>query len=130
MRFVTWLLTYAAGLAVAAWLLDGIWFDGPLAGGAELREKWLPLLVVALILGVVSMFVEPVVKLVSLPFIILTLGLLLVVINALMLLLTARLAGAFDQGFHVEGFLTAVLGSVVITVVGWSVRTVLPSEGR
>ena len=127
MRFVTWLLTYAAGLAVAAWLLEGIWFDGPIGGPAELREKWLPLLVVALILGLVSTFVEPVIKLVSLPFIILTLGLLLLVINALMLLLTAGLAGAFDLGFHVDGFVPAVLGSVVITVVGWGVRAALPS---
>ena len=127
MRFVTWLLTYAAGLAMAAWLLDGIWFDGPMAGQAELREKWLPLLVVALILGLVSTFVEPVLKLISLPFIILTLGLLLLVINALMLLLTARLADAFDLGFHVDGFLAAVVGSIIITVVGWGVRAVAPS---
>jgi len=119
-----WLLTYAAGLAVAAWVLDGIWFDGPVDGAAELQEKWLPLLVVALILGLVSTFVEPVLKLVSLPFIILTLGLLLLVINALMLLLTARLADAFDLGFHVDGFWAALVGSVVVTVVGWGVRTV------
>ena len=128
MRFVTWLLTYAAGLAVAAWLLDGIWFDGPIGGSGELREKWLPLLLVALILGLVSTFVEPVLKLVSLPFIILTLGLLLLVINALMLLLTARLAQAFDLGFHVDGFWTAALGSVVITIVGWGARAVLPGD--
>ena len=44
MRFVTWLLTYAAGLAVAAWLLDGICFDGPATGQAEIQEKILPLL--------------------------------------------------------------------------------------
>ena len=81
MRFVTWLLTYAAGLAVAAWLLDGIWFDGPSGGQGELQEKIVPLFVVALILGLVSTFIEPVIKLISLPFIILTLGFLLLVIN-------------------------------------------------
>ena len=128
MRFVTWLLTYAAGLAVAAWLLDGIRFNGPAAGQAELEEKWLPLLLVALILGLVSTFIEPVIKLVSLPFIILTLGLLLLVINALMLMLTARLADAFDLGFHVDGFWTALVGSLVVTIVGWGVRTALPSR--
>ena len=129
MRFLTWLLTYAAGLAVAAWLLDDIWFDGPVAGMAEIEEKWLPLLAVAFILGVVSTFVEPVVKLLSLPFIILTLGLLLLVINALMLLLTARLAQAFDLAFHVDSFWSALVGSVIVTVVGWGVRAVLPSRG-
>lgn len=128
MRFVTWLLTYAAGLAVAAWLLDGIRLDGPSSGQAEIQEKLLPLFVVALILGLVSTFVEPVVKLISLPFIILTLGFLLLVINALMLLLTAELAGAFDLGFRVDGFWNALVGAVIVTVVGWGVRTALPAR--
>lgn len=128
MRFVTWLLTYAAGLAVAAQLLDGIRFNGPGAGVAEIQEKVVPLLVVALILGLVSTFIEPVIKLLSLPFIILTLGFLLLVINALMLLLTAALADAFDLGFHVDGFWNALVGALIVTVVGWGVRTALPSR--
>jgi putative membrane protein len=128
MRFVTWLLTYAVGLAVAAWLLDGIWFDGPSSGQSELQEKILPLFVVALILGLVSTFIEPVIKLISLPFIILTLGFLLLVINALMLLLTAKLADAFDLGFHVDGFWNALVGAVVVTIVGWGVRAALPAR--
>ncbi len=128
MRFVTWLLTYAAGLAVAAQLLAGIYFDGPDNGQAELQEKILPLLVVALILGLVSTFVEPVVKLLSLPFIILTLGFLLLVINAGMLLFTAWLADLFDLGFHVDGFWSALVGSIIITIVGWGVRVALPGD--
>ena len=127
MRFVTWLLTYAAGLAVAAQLLDGIWFDGASSGQAELQEKIVPLLLVALILGLVSTFIEPVLKLISLPFIVLTLGFLLLVINALMLMLTAALADAFDLGFHVDGFWDALVGALIITVVGWGARLVLPS---
>lgn len=127
MRFLTWLLTYAAGLAMAAWLLDGIWFDGPALGSEEVGAKWLPLLLVALILGLVSTFVEPVVKLLSLPFIILTLGLLLLVINALMLLLTAKVASALALDFHVDGFFTALVGSVIVTVTGWGVRAVVRS---
>ena len=128
MRFITWLLTYAAGLSVAAWLLDGISFAGARSGQAELQDKVVPVLLVALILGLVSTFIEPVIKLLSLPFIILTLGFLLLVINALMLMLTARLADAFDIGFTVDGFWTAVVGSLIITVVGWGVRTALPSR--
>lgn len=112
MRFVTWLLTNAAAVAVAAWLLDGIRLQG-----ADWQAKIVPLLVVALILGLVTMFVEPVVKLLSLPFIIVTIGLFLLVINALMLLLTSRIAEAFDVGFHVDGFWTALLGSIIITLV-------------
>lgn len=128
MRFVTWLLTYAAGLAMAAQLLDGIAFDGATSGRAELTDKIVPLLIVALILGLVSTFIEPVIKLLSLPFIILTLGFLLLVINALMLMLTASLAGAFDIGFTVDGFWNALVGSLIITVVGWGVRAALPSR--
>ena len=128
MRFVTWLLTYAAGLAVAAQLLDGIWFDGPRNGQAELQEKIVPLLLVAVIMGLVSVFVEPLVKLLSLPFIVLTIGLFLLVINALMLMLTAALADAFDLGFHVDGFWNALVGAIIVTIVGWGVRTALPAR--
>lgn len=117
MKIVTWLLTNAAAVALAAWLLDGIWFDGPTSGQAEWQEKALPVLGVALILGLVSIFVEPVVKFFSLPFIILTIGLFLLVINALMLLLTEWIAQETGLGFHVDGFWTAVLGAIVITIV-------------
>ena len=114
MRFVTWLLTTAGGVAVAAWLLDGITIKGH-----EWQDKILPLLGAALILGIVSAFVAPVVKVLSLPFIILTVGLFLLVINALMLLLTSWIADKADVGFHVEGFWTAVVGSIIITIVTW-----------
>lgn len=124
------MLTYAAGLALAALVLDGIWFDGPSGGRAEVQEKLLPLLAVALILGLVSTFIEPLLKLISLPFIILTFGVLLLVINALMLLLTARLADAFGLGFHVDGFWNALLGSLIVTLVGWGIRTAFPSAVR
>lgn len=117
MRFVTWLLTNALALAAATQLLGGISFEGPTSGQAELQEKWLPLLIVAAILGVVSSTVEPIVKLLSLPFIVLTIGLFLLVINALMLMLTGWIAGKFDIGFHVDGFWPAFWGALVITLV-------------
>ncbi len=121
MRFLTWLATHAAALAVAALLFEGIRFAGPDHGTAELQEKLLPLLLVALILGLVSAVVKPVLQLLSIPFIILTLGLFLLVINAGMLLLTGWLAGTLDIGFTVEGFWTAVGGAIVITLVTWVV---------
>jgi putative membrane protein len=118
-RFVTWLLSTAAALAVATWLIDGIYFTGPTSGMAEVRHKLLPLLLVALILGVVSSFVKPLVTFFSIPFIVLTIGLFLLVINALMLMLTAWIAGGVGIDFHVDGFWTALWGSIVITVVNW-----------
>jgi putative membrane protein len=118
-RFVTWLLSTAAAVALATWLIDGIFFTGPSSGWEEVKHKILPLLLVSLILGVISAFVKPVVTFFSIPFIVLTLGLFLLVINALMLMLTAWIAGGVGIGFHVEGFWNALLGSLVITFVNW-----------
>ncbi len=119
MRLLARILTTAVALAVAAWLLEGIRFSGPTDGMAEVQEKILPLLVVAILLAAVSSVVKPILKVLSFPLILLTLGLFLLVINALMLLLTGWLAGQLDLGFTVDGFWTAVVGSVVITLVTW-----------
>lgn len=128
MRFVTWLISTAAGLAVGTWLLSGIWFEGPTSGSAEFKEKIVPLLLVSLIMGAVSAVVEPVLKLLSLPLIVLTLGFFLLVVNALLLMLVAWLAQLVGVGFHVDGFWWAVLGSLIITFSTWVVRTALPQE--
>lgn len=129
MRLLTWLAGTAAALAVATWLMDGIRFSGPTSGTAELQHKIVPLLLVALILGAISSVVKPVVTFLSIPFIILTLGLLLLVINALMLMLTAWIAGQVGIGFHVHGFWTALGGSIIITLVNWGLGvTVLKDD--
>ena len=120
MNFLVRVVVNALALGVAAWLLDGIRVIGD-----ETSDQLLTLLAVGLIFGVVNAFVAPVIKLLSLPFIILTLGLLLLVINALMLLLTTRLAEAFDLGWEVDGFGTALLGSIIITLVSWLFGSVL-----
>lgn len=65
-------------------------------------------------------------QLISLPLLVLTLGLFTLVVNALMLLLTSWLADVFDLSFHVEGFWTAVLGGLVVSVVSWALNVVLP----
>jgi putative membrane protein len=130
MRFLTWLATNAVALAAAAWLLDGIHFTGPSSGSAELSHKLVPLLVVAAIMGVITAFVKPVLKVLSIPIILLTLGLFLLVINALLLLLTSWVAGQLDVGFHVDGFWSAVGGSIVITVVTWLVDGLLGDRDR
>ena len=127
-RFVTWLLTTAAAVAVATWLIDGIYFTGPTAGQEEIRHKLLPLLLVALILGFVSSFVRPVVTFFSIPFIIFTLGLFLLVINALMLMLTAWIADGIGVGFHVDGFWNALGGSIVITIVNWATASLVKDD--
>ena len=128
MRILTWLITNAIALAVATWLVGGISFDGPTSGMDEIKQKLLPLLIVALVLGIVSAFVKPILKFLAFPFILLTLGLLLLVINAAMLGLTAWILGPTGVGFHVDGFWAAVLGGIVISIVGWGLDRVWPDS--
>ena len=128
MRIVTWLITNAIALAVVTWLVGGIYFDGPTSGMEEVKQKLLPLLIVALVLGLVSSFVKPIVTFFTFPFILLTLGLLLLVINAAMLGLTAWVLGPTGVGFHVDGFWAAVLGGIIISIVGWGVDRVWPES--
>jgi putative membrane protein len=119
-KFVGWLATNAVALAAAVLIFDGIGFTGS-SGWDEVADNVWALLFVALILGIVNSFVSPVIKFLSIPFIIITLGIFLLVINALMLLFTEWLAGLFDIDFYVDGFWTAVGGAIVITVVTWIV---------
>ena len=120
MSFLLRVLVSAAALAVAAWLFEGIEVTGEDTSGQAIT-----LLAVAVVFGLVNAVVAPVVKLLSLPFIILTLGLLLLVINAAMLWLTSEIAQWLDLGFRVDGFWTAVFGAIVISVVSAVLGAVL-----
>ena len=124
MRFLIWVAVNALALAAAAWLIEGIRVTG-----RTTEDQVLTLIVVALIFGVINAVIAPVVKLLSLPFIIVTLGLFLIVVNAGMLLLTSWISEQVGFGFVVDGFWTAVLGAIVITIATWVLEAVLP-EGR
>ncbi|QIJ63596.1 phage holin family protein [Streptomyces sp. JB150] len=123
MNFLVKTIANAGALAVAVWLLDKITLTGDGTG-----RKIGTLVLVALIFGLVNVLVKPLVKLLSLPLLILTLGLFTLVVNALMLLLTSWLADKLDLSFHVEGFWTAVLGGLIISVVSWALNVVLPDR--
>jgi len=103
------LLINAAALWAATRLVSGISFDG----------DWRLLFVVALIFGVVNASLRPVLTLLTLPLLIVTLGLFTFVLNALMLWLTGAISDALDVGFHVDGFGAAFLGALVVTVVSF-----------
>ncbi|MFJ3253807.1 phage holin family protein [Streptomyces sp. NPDC086771] len=122
-NFVVKTIANAGALAVAIWLIQDI----TLSGGSTGR-KALTLILVALLFGLVNFVVKPIVKLLTLPLFILTLGLITLVVNALMLLLTSWLAGLFNLSFHVEGFRTAVLGGLIISIVSWALNVILPDE--
>ena len=107
MPFLLRLLVNAAALWVAIQLVDGI----------EHRGSWWSLLVVALVFGVLNASVRPLLKLLTLPILILSLGLFIFVINALMLRLTSWVSGLLGIGFHVAGFWDAFFGGLIVSVV-------------
>lgn len=122
MRLLLWLVAHALALWAAIGLIAGIHLD---AAGPRFVVQ---LVVTGAIFGLVSAVVKPVVKLLSLPLIVLTLGLFLLVVNALMLLLTSTLASALGLGFHVDGFGAALFGSIVISLVGMLLHALLPDR--
>ncbi|MEJ8636074.1 phage holin family protein [Streptomyces sp. MS2.AVA.5] len=123
MNFVVKTIANAGALAVAIWLVGDITLTGDSTG-----RKVLTLILVALLFGLVNFVVKPVVQLLTLPLFVLTLGLITLIVNALMLLLTSWLADVFDLNFHVEGFWTAVLGGLIISVVSWALNVALPDK--
>ena len=107
MPFLIRLLVNAAALWVATRIVPGVTYSG----GA------LPLLGVALVFGVVNAVISPVLKILTFPIIILTLGIFALVINGLMLMLTSGLSSALGLGFHVRGFWAAFWGALVVSLV-------------
>ena len=114
MKLILRALIGAFGLWVASKLVAGISVDGVTT-----------LIIAAVVLGIVNAIVRPVAILLTLPATILTLGLFLLVINAAMLGLTSLLL----SGLRVDGFVSAVLGSIVISLVSWIGLLVLGQAG-
>jgi putative membrane protein len=119
MKFVlSWVLS-AAALALTATLLGEHMNIG--SPDQTLQEKVIPVAIVGLVFCIVNTFVAPVVKILSLPFIVLSLGLFLLVINALLLLFTEWISERFPIDgtipFHVDGFWWALVGSIVVSFV-------------
>lgn len=99
-----------------------LWVAARLVGGIELVGEFWPILLVAAVFGIVNALIRPVMLLLSLPLLVLTLGLFTLVVNALMLMLTAALVDALA----VEGFLAALLGSILISIVSFVFSVFLP----
>lgn len=123
MRILVRILVNAAALAAAAALVDGI-----ALGQGTTEERVLSLLAVAVVFGLVNAIIRPIVRLLTLPLFILTLGLFTFVVNALMLLLTSWLSRQLDLVFEVDGFIPALLGALVITVVSFLANVLLPDR--
>ena len=106
------LVINAAALYVAQLLVEGLDFD------FNQENAWLSFAIVALIFGLVNTFVKPVLRILTLPITMVTLGLFLLVLNALLLLLVGWISNELGLGLTVDGFLPALLGSIVISIVG------------
>lgn len=110
MKMLLRLLINAAALWVATRLVDGITFTGTVP----------TLLGVGLVFGALNVLVRPILKLVTFPFFIITLGLFTFVLNGVMLLLTSAVSGALELGFHVRDFTTAFIGALVVSIVSFA----------
>ena len=107
-------------LFVAAWFVPGIHVDG---------NAWTVFAGMAVILGLVNAIVRPVLKLLSCPLIILTLGVFVLVINGLTLWLASSVAADwFHVGFHVDGFGSAFFGALIVSIVSVVLTAVVRDE--
>ncbi len=110
-------LINAAAIYVAVVIVPGLGFTG----------EWWKLLLVAAIFSLVNTFLRPILRILTLPLTLISFGLFLLVINALMLLLTSAVSGELRLGFTVDSFLAALLGSIVISLVGLALSMVIGS---
>jgi putative membrane protein len=120
MPFLIRLLVNAAALWVATQLVPGVSFDG----GA------LPFFGVALVFGVVNATLRPLLKILTFPLIIVTLGIFALVVNGLMLWLTSSLSASLGLGLHVSGFWPAFWGSIVVSVTSLLLSLLIREPSR
>jgi putative membrane protein len=125
MRILVRVVINAVALWVAALVVDGITLGEPNDTGTTVLIS----LLVGAIFGIVNVIVKPILTILSIPFIIVTLGLFLIVINALMLGLTSWLADLFGLPFHVSDFFwDAILGAIIVSVVSWGMSFLVPER--
>ncbi len=103
----------------------GLWVASQLVPGVEINGGW-PLVVAALLLGIVNALVRPVVLVLTFPFTLLTLGLFILVVNAGMFALVAW----FLDGFRLSGFGAALFGALVVSITSWIASSFIGPRGR
>ena len=98
----------------AAFAALGLWLAARFVPGVKVRDAG-TLVLAAVLLGLVNAFIRPVVVVLTLPLTIVTLGLFLLIVNALMILLVS----AFLKGFHVDGLMSGILAAVITGLTSW-----------
>jgi putative membrane protein len=115
------LIINAAALFAATKVgIPGLGFDG----------DWKTIVVVAFIFGLVNALIRPLLTVLTCPLILLTLGLFVLIINAVMLALTGWLSGQLGLGFTVNGYWAAFLGALVVSVVSWLLSILLHEDNE
>jgi putative membrane protein len=109
------ILVNAGALYVADFLIGGITFIG----------EWWKFLLVALAFSLLNTYVRPILRILTLPISVITMGVFLLVINAAMLLLTSAISDQLSLGFNVADFGAAFLGAIVVAIVGWVLSMVI-----
>ncbi|GAA2618306.1 hypothetical protein Adu01nite_49200 [Paractinoplanes durhamensis] len=116
------LVITAVSLWISTLVISGIELDTD-----SLSKKIVTLLVVAAIFGIVNAVLRPIIKVIGCGLYVLTLGLIAVVVNGLLFLLTSWIAGELDLPFHVADFWpSAVLGALLVGVVSWLLNMLVP----
>ncbi|MCB8925723.1 MAG: phage holin family protein [Ardenticatenaceae bacterium] len=119
-RFLIRLVVNAVAIWAAVQLVPGLNYEGSTAS----------LLLVALVFGIVNALVRPLLLLLTCPFIILTLGLFVLVVNTIMLSLTVWLSSVFDLGLTSTGFWTTFLGALVVSIVSSVINLIIKDNNE
>lgn len=132
MKFLIRIVFNAAALWVVTLLFTGVTLREPtieqLSSLDPQMRTGVALLVAGAILAIVNSFVRPILKLLALPMYILTLGLFFVVVNGAMLMLTGWISGQVGVGIAVDGFVWALVGGIVISVVNTALEVLVPGK--
>jgi putative membrane protein len=115
---------------VAIWLATLILPGLSIVGGDTGWQQLVIILLIALVFGIVNAIVKPIVAILSIPLYILTLGLFTIVVNALMLMLTAWITEATDWGLRIDNFGVACWAGIIIAIVSLVLSVLIPGNGR
>ena len=102
-----------------------LWVAVQIVPGLEFTGDWWKLVLVAVIFSLVNTYLRPILRILTLPITLLTVGIFLLILNALLLLLTAAVSSELNLGFSVADFPAALLGSIVISIVGFALSMVI-----
>jgi putative membrane protein len=124
-------MSYLIRLAISA---VSLWITTLIVSGVHVTTdstvtKIFTIIVVAAIFGVINMILLPIIKTIGCAFYVLTLGLISLIVNGLLFMLTSWIAGGINLPFHVDNFWpSAVLGALIVGLIGWVIGLVVPDK--